>query len=106
MAYVEDGIEYCDECGEELEEGEEDFCAHCRGAVFGQDWEDWDDERPMIDGVGFADPGGHSSLRAATEDNPRDRPCPTCGAQNVLTRIDEQNSYQCDRCADAAERGW
>lgn len=73
-------------------------------------WEDdmepgqYEDE--LIDGVGFANPGGNSALRAATRDNPRDEPCPNCGAENVLTRIDVQRGYQCDRCADMAERGW
>lgn len=62
------------------------------------------DERE-IDGVGFADPGGRSSLRAATEDNPRDCPCPNCGDPDVLTRIDRLRGYQCNRCADRAERG-
>lgn len=57
----------------------------------------------LIDGVGFADPGGRSSLRAETESNPRDQRCPTCGRENVLTRIDRQRGYQCDRCADRAE---
>ena len=37
-----------------------------------------DDE--LIDGVGFADPGGRSALRAATRNNPRNLPCPTCWA--------------------------
>lgn len=60
----------------------------------------------LIDGVGFAEPGGGSALRAATKDNPRDQPCPNCGAKNVLTRIDVQRSYQCNRCAEADERGW
>jgi hypothetical protein len=55
----------------------------------------------LIDGVGFAQEG--SALRAATPDNPRDRDCPNCGAENVLTRIDEERGYQCDRCADVAE---
>ena len=64
-----------------------------------------DDEDILIDGVGFADPGGNSALRAATPDNPRSYPCPTCGRPNVLTRIDVQRHYQCDRCADAAENG-
>lgn len=59
------------------------------------------DEDYLIDGVGFADPGGKSALRRATRDNPRDRPCPTCHQENVLTRMDA--GYQCDRCADAAE---
>lgn len=67
---------------------------------------DPDEDDDLIDGVGFADPGGRSALRAATKDNPRDRPCPTCGAKNVLTRIDVYRGYQCDRCADRAERGW
>lgn len=51
----------------------------------------------------FADPGGNSALRAATPDNPRDRDCPTCGAENVLTRKDVALGYQCNQCADAAE---
>ncbi len=62
---------------------------------------DYDED--LIDGVGFADPGGNSALRAETEDNPRDRPCPTCGKPNRLTPIDVQRGYQCDECADRAE---
>jgi len=62
---------------------------------------DYDDE--PIDGVGFADPGGRSALRAATCSNPRIYPCPTCGAKNILTRLDVARHYQCDRCADRAE---
>jgi hypothetical protein len=65
----------------------------------GYEPEDYD----LIDGVGFADPGGRSALRAATRNNPRDQPCPTCGRKNVLTRIDRQRGYQCDSCADRAE---
>lgn len=72
------------------------------------DYEDYldymDDDRDLIDGVGFASPG--SALRAATPDNPRDQPCPTCGADDVLTGLDVARGYQCDRCADAAERGF
>ena len=74
------------------EEWEEDFM------------DDYGDE-DLIDGVGFADPGGKSALRAATPDNPRDQPCPTCKQENVLTRIDARRGYQCDRCADRDERG-
>ncbi len=59
----------------------------------------------MIDGVGFADPGGRSALRAATKRNPRDCTCPQCGAENVLTRIDRQHGYVCDPCADENEGG-
>jgi hypothetical protein len=63
----------------------------------------YDDDEYLIDGVGFANPG--SALRAETEDNPRDMPCPTCDTPNVLTRIDARRGYQCDRCADRDERG-
>lgn len=63
----------------------------------------YDDD--LIDGVGFADPGGRSALRAATRKNPRNRPCPTCQRKNVLTPLDVARGYQCDACADACERG-
>lgn len=53
----------------------------------------------------FADPGGNSALRAATRENPRDQPCPTCNVANRLTRIDVLHGYQCDSCADRCERG-
>lgn len=53
----------------------------------------------------FADPGGNSALRAASRSNPRNRPCPTCGKANRLTPKDVALGYQCDRCADRAERG-
>jgi hypothetical protein len=53
----------------------------------------------------FADPGGNSALRAATKDNPRNLPCPNCGEPNRLTPADRQLGYQCDACADRAERG-
>lgn len=64
------------------------------------------DDDDLIDGVGFADPGGRSSLRVATKKNPRNLPCPTCGRKNQLTLLDRQHGYQCDRCADQAERGF
>lgn len=67
-------------------------------------YDDYGYDEP-IDGVGFADPGGRSALRAATDANPRNYPCPNCGAEDVLTRIDVARGYQCDGCADAAERG-
>lgn len=57
----------------------------------------------LIDGVGFADPGGRSALRRATRSNPRVYPCPTCKTPNVLTAKDVARHYQCDRCADRAE---
>lgn len=58
----------------------------------------------LIDGVGFAGPG--SALRAATRDNPRNLPCPTCGEPDRLTPIDVSRGYQCDSCADRDERGY
>jgi hypothetical protein len=73
-----------------------------------EDPRDWDDDRidyddAPIDGVGFADPGGRSALRAATRRNPRNLPCPTCGKKNRLTPLDRARGYQCDECADRAE---
>jgi hypothetical protein len=53
----------------------------------------------------FADPGGTSALRAASPSNPRIHPCPTCGEPHRLTAKDKRLGYQCDACADAAERG-
>ena len=66
----------------------------------------YDYEEELIDGVGFADPGGRSSLRAETKSNPRNCSCPTCGTPNVLTRIDKNRGYQCNCCADAVEFGF
>lgn len=63
----------------------------------GYDRDDYDPE--------FAEPGGRSALRAAGAGNPRNLPCPTCKRPNVLTPADRDLGYQCDRCADAAERG-
>ncbi len=61
---------------------------------------DYDDDRSM-----FADPGGRSALRAESRSNPRNLPCPHCGRPNRLTPKDRACGYQCDSCADAAERG-
>lgn len=60
-------------------------------------------EEDLIDGVGFADPGGRSALRAATPENPRNLPCPTCKQPNRLTPLDVARHYQCDCCSDIAE---
>lgn len=68
------------------------------------DYDAEDHDRDMlIDGVGFAEPGGRSALRAATKSNPRNLPCPNCGEPNRLTPLDVANHYQCDACADHAE---
>ena len=62
---------------------------------------DLDDEKYAR--VVFADPGGRSALRAASKRNPRNLPCPTCGAKNRLTPADVAHGYQCDACADHDE---
>lgn len=54
----------------------------------------------------FANPGGTSALRAAGRGNPRNLPCPTCKKPNRLTPKDRKLGYQCDSCADRAERGY
>lgn len=61
-----------------------------------REWEDRDE-------IDFADPGGHSALRAATPENPRNLPCPNCGKPNRITPADRALHYQCDECADKAE---
>jgi hypothetical protein len=65
-----------------------------------EDYDDYDDR------MQFADPDGKSALRAATPSNPRNKPCPTCGRRNRLTPLDVSLGYQCDTCADKAERGF
>lgn len=65
----------------------------------------YEDREDLIDGVGFAEPGGRSALRAASKRNPRNRPCPTCKRKNALTPLDVARGYQCNACADACERG-
>lgn len=68
--------------------------------------EEYEDDEELIDGVGFADPGGNSALRAATPSNPRNLPCPSCGMEDRLTPKDVARGYQCDSCANQAERGY
>lgn len=68
-----------------------------RGDLYDEDYD------YLIDGVGFADPGGGSALRAATPGNPRNLPCPTCGEPNRLTPADKRAGYQCNTCADQLE---
>ena len=53
----------------------------------------------------FADPGGTSALRAASRSNPRNLPCPNCGAADRLTPADRARGYQCDVCANRDEGG-
>ena len=61
---------------------------------------EFDDEH---DPQTFANPG--SALRAAGRSNPRNLPCPTCKEADRLTPADAARGYQCDGCADRAERG-
>jgi len=65
----------------------------------------YDDDEYLRSQMDFAEPGGKSALRAATPTNPRNLPCPTCKWPNRLTPKDVALGYQCDSCADAAERG-
>lgn len=73
-----------------------------RNQYYDDDPRDIDDDDHRID---FADPGGNSALRAASRRNPRNLPCPNCGAKNRLTPADRARGYQCDSCADRTERG-
>jgi len=66
------------------------------------DYDDYDDY--YGDGPDFANSG--SALRSSSADNPRNLPCPTCGAEDVLTPEDRMRGYQCDSCADKAENPW
>jgi hypothetical protein len=81
----------------------------CLDDQFEDEWEDdeeldgIDEDDDLIDGVGFADPGGESALRAETVDNPRNLPCPTCKEENRLTPLDVARGYQCDGCANRDE---
>jgi predicted RNA-binding Zn-ribbon protein involved in translation (DUF1610 family) len=81
--------------------GDDDYDEDVEGLFDYGDQDDGFDDRSM-----FANPGGNSALRAATAENPRDVDCPTCGAENVLTREDKARGYQCDSCADRAEGGF
>lgn len=90
----------CRSCNEDLDSEPGKDCDRTETHYDPED-DEFDDDRD--DGPDFADPGGRSALRAATLDNPRDQPCPTCGTENVLTSADIALHYQCDRCADLVE---
>ena len=51
----------------------------------------------------FYDPNGRSALRASSDRNPRNLPCPQCKEPNMLTPKDKALHYVCDNCADSAE---
>ena len=65
-------------------------CGEC-GSIDcgGHEYDEYDDEF-LIDGVGFADPGGRSALRAETPDNPRDQPCPTCKTPTTVGSLHDR----------------
>lgn len=67
---------------------------------------DFDSEEYGLRDTDFAEPGGRSALRAASRRNPRNLPCPTCGAKNRLTPADRARGYQCNACADRDEGGY
>ena len=69
------------------------------------DQEGYDPEQESRHGhrVQFANAG--SALRASSRSNPRNLPCPTCGAKNKLTPADVRKHYQCDDCARRDEGG-
>jgi len=103
----------CEECGCDLTgrhvigDGNGWMCEEC-AEDFGlvERFDDYGYEDDLIDGVGFADPGGVSALRAETLDNPRNLPCPSCGRENMLTPADRARGYQCDICARECEMGF
>ena len=100
---------YCSNCDEE-NPIEELACMYCdeeqpdpadEDPDYGDPHDDYYEDR-----IHFADPGGRSALRAESYDNPRNFPCPTCDSPNRLTPADVARGYQCDSCANKAERGW
>ena len=85
----------CEDCGYV---GEEEVCECCGGeCVYYNEDEDEVLEEADYDCV-FTDPGGCSPIKTATPTNPRIYPCPTCGEENALTRIDIEFGYRCDSC--------
>jgi hypothetical protein len=66
----------------------------------------YEDDLDRDDRSEFAEPGGNSSLYAASRRNPRIYSCPTCGRKNQLTPRDVAQHHQCNYCADAQERGF
>lgn len=97
-------FKYCEECGDLSHCTKHNGMVLCEPCIEADEADDdYYDDDDLIDGVGFADPGGRSALRAETPDNPRIHSCPTCGEPSRLTTIDVAHGYQCDTCADRAE---
>jgi hypothetical protein len=89
----------CVSCGEAIDD---DPAEECEAADDHGYFDPTDEEDG---GIQFADPGGNSALRAETPENPRNLPCPDCGAGNVLTPEDRACGYRCNGCANRAEMG-
>jgi len=82
----------------------EHFEATARGRIRRQAWLKEAKHWAINRGANYLNPGGNSALRAATRANPRNLPCPTCGAPDRLTPKDRD--LGCDSCTDRDERGW
>ncbi len=111
MGWIKAGVNVvCAGCDEQMEEGEDVKVVGretlCEGCAEDQEEFDGDEEDYQIDGVGFADPGGESSLRAETESNPRNLPCGDCEEPDRLTPADVRAGLRCDACANQEERGY
>jgi hypothetical protein len=52
------------------------------------------------------DPTMFANSGSALSVGDRTKPCPTCGEPDKLTIKDARMGYQCDDCADTAERGY
>lgn len=88
----------CEDCGNV---GEEEVCEICGGecVLYNED-EDVELEEADYNCI-FTDPSGPSPIKTSSPTNPRIYPCPTCGAENALTRIDVEFGYRCDSCVQA-----
>lgn len=109
---------YCDGCHELIEDWEDTehreirgrhyiFCSYDCAEETLIAWRDEEramdyDDQDYYNTCDFRDPGGGSALR----NGPLVHPCPNCGEPNRLTPADVALGYQCDECADRAERGW
>jgi len=65
---------------------------------YGDDYDDYD-------GPDFADPGGAQCTEGGEQAQPAQSAVSDCGKKNRLTPADRAQGYQCDTCADQAERG-
>lgn len=98
-------LELANDYGQRGRDAEELFSGYCQERAAEQMRAREHSRRLGDDEDGFADPGGNSALRAATDEDPRVHACPNCGGGNCLTLADLSRWYQCNNCADKAERG-